>query len=319
MRIFCFNWHTIYTFMLAKTGHDFEVGAWIPQGDGAVGWNFQQRPVPDNIKLIDYPEEAKRRMAKGRYDLIICFTLQDLEFSKEFKIPIIFFSLNSLKTTGKNSADLIFTYREVVKNFLKRHKSIFVSVSELKYNDWKIPGLIIKSGIDPEEFSDYQGDSAKVLTVMNLIKERHLITDYPAFIKLTDKLPHSLRGINPDIIDAKPFADFSALKRGYQKNRLYLNITKAPFEDGYNLAMLEAMASGMPIVSIANPTSPLTNGKDGFISENLDYLREKIELLLEEQNLARKMGAEAKKTVQEKFSIKDFIANWNQAFSLVTL
>ena len=42
------------------------------------------------------------------------------------------------------------------------------------------------------------------------------------------------------------------------------------YEDGYNLAMLEAMASGMPVVALANRSSPITDGVDGFFALNAE-------------------------------------------------
>jgi glycosyltransferase involved in cell wall biosynthesis len=54
--------------------------------------------------------------------------------------------------------------------------------------------------------------------------------------------------------------------------------------------MLEAMASGMPVVSISSPTSPIIDGKNGFISSDLYYLKDKLKLLLDNLELAKSVG-----------------------------
>ena len=51
----------------------------------------------------------------------------------------------------------------------------------------------------------------------------------------------------------------------YCLQRVYLNTLVEDYEDGYNLALLEAMSAGMPVISIANKTSPIENGVNGYI------------------------------------------------------
>ncbi|MFO7974020.1 MAG: glycosyltransferase, partial [Candidatus Hydrogenedentota bacterium] len=80
----------------------------------------------------------------------------------------------------------------------------------------------------------------------------------------------------------------------------------------YNLAMLEAMATGMPVVSLANPTSPLTDGEDGFLSYEAEVLRGHINNLLEDVSLAREIGARGKETVAREFPIELFAEQWRE-------
>jgi tetratricopeptide (TPR) repeat protein/glycosyltransferase involved in cell wall biosynthesis/ubiquinone/menaquinone biosynthesis C-methylase UbiE len=88
-----------------------------------------------------------------------------------------------------------------------------------------------------------------------------------------------------------------------------------PYEDGYNLSMLEAMATGMPVLSLANPTSPITDGEDGFISDDIQQLRRSAKLLLDDVNLAKTVGAKARTTVETKFPISFFVARWEKAIA----
>ena len=88
------------------------------------------------------------------------------------------------------------------------------------------------------------------------------------------------------------------------------------FEDGYNLAMLEAMATGMPVVTSQNKTSPICDGVNGFSSNDTDYLSRCIEKFMQDPELAKEMGGQAKKTVIEKFPINKFIQSWNNVIEL---
>ena len=70
------------------------------------------------------------------------------------------------------------------------------------------------------------------------------------------------------------------------------------------------MAVGMPVISISNKTSPITNGINGYISNNIQYLRTCAVSLLDDQNLANSIGQKARETVREKFSQIKFLHLW---------
>ena len=84
--------------------------------------------------------------------------------------------------------------------------------------------------------------------------------------------------------------------------------------DGYNLAMLEAMATGAPVVSYANPTSFITDGVDGFLSDDINSLRKTISSLMDDRELATSIGAAGKRTVEKRFGLEAFLKKWNTVF-----
>lgn len=64
----------------------------------------------------------------------------------------------------------------------------------------------------------------------------------------------------------------------------------------------------MAIPSVCSPVGMnkeiITDGVDGFLAANEDQWVEKLTLLIENLGLRRKMGVEARKTVEEKYSVK---------------
>ena len=74
------------------------------------------------------------------------------------------------------------------------------------------------------------------------------------------------------------------------------------YEDGFNMAMVEAMAAGLPVISNAHPTSPITHGVDGFIATSPADAREQALVLLNDRDLARTMGDAARKTARSRFN-----------------
>jgi glycosyltransferase involved in cell wall biosynthesis len=96
------------------------------------------------------------------------------------------------------------------------------------------------------------------------------------------------------------------LKRILQSHRFYIHTAHPELEDGYNIASLEAMAAGLPVLGNRHPTSPIEHGVSGFLSDDPTELRKYANMLLEDKILATMMGKEAQKIVSERFSMTRF-------------
>jgi spore maturation protein CgeB len=314
LNIFILCWHTPYLSLLAKTGHNFEVANWTRLGDGSVGWNFTHRPLPDNMKLIDNMDDARKKITDNYYNLVICQTEYDIGFIEKYDVPAIYLAHNALFTdTGGDKMKTIMLKKRV-KNFLNRRKNLFAAISKMKMASWKLPGMVITPGIDINDYGGYQGDNPEILTVSTLFKERDFLRGYSVHQEIVGDLPYKVLGNNPTMANSRESKNWDELKSFYRESRVYLNTTIPGYEDGYNLAMLEAMATGMPVVSLASPTSPLIDGENGFVSGDINYLRNKVKLLLDDPDLAKEIGQKGRQTIADNFSIKDFIDNWNKAF-----
>jgi glycosyltransferase involved in cell wall biosynthesis len=83
--------------------------------------------------------------------------------------------------------------------------------------------------------------------------------------------------------------------------------------------MLEAMACGCAIVTTETCEIPniIKHGVNGFMSNDENELRKFTEQLLSDPDLAATMGAEARLTIEEKFSEQRFIEQWNNTFDKV--
>ncbi|HCR19834.1 MAG TPA: hypothetical protein DIU35_20345, partial [Candidatus Latescibacteria bacterium] len=144
--------------------------------------------------------------------------------------------------------------------------------------------------------------------------ERDHMLGYSLQKQILEGMPHHILGANPSLPQATKARDWEALKQAYRRNRLFLNTTVEAFEDGYNLAMLEAMATGMPVVSIANATSPIRDGENGFISADIETLRGRVESLLADKELALDLGLKGRQTVADTFPMDVFVTRWNEIF-----
>lgn len=315
LNILSFNWHEPYLCLLAKTSHRFKILEPEIKKGFIMRWRKELRVIPQNITLIDRADVLSQLEA-GAFDLAICQNVKDLVFIKDFLLPKILVFHNKLSTEialGKNQV-IREEYLSSLKNFFGRVTLVFISESKRK--DWGFKGTIITPGIDMEEFEDpYSGDIKKVLRVGNMIRERDLMMGYTVQEEILKSIPNTLMGENPTIPNSRVSKNWEDLKSNYITHRLFLNTNVNQYEDGYNLSMLEAMATGMPVVSTANDTSPIVNGENGFISDNISCLREKIQYLLENRDKAKQIGQNGRQTIKEKFSLDSFVEKWETAIT----
>jgi len=80
----------------------------------------------------------------------------------------------------------------------------------------------------------------------------------------------------------------------------------ASLREAFPLSLLEAMSCNLPVISTNTSGMPeiIKGGYNGFLVEprNVKQLRERIQYLIENHELCKEMGENARKTVEEKYS-----------------
>lgn len=256
-------------------------------------------------------------MRLGLYDLAICHNNQDLLDIKDSSLPkiFVFHSTLSGRILEEGSEADLDSFRRMVAKILAYWGVKPIFVSSLKRRDWRIKGEVIRPPAPTDECFGYSGEIPRALRVANHLKERNSLLGYSIQEEILQGLPSDIVGFNPSLHSAGPAPSWKDLKRMYCSYRLFLVTNREGVEDGYNLATLEAMATGMPIVSTKHSTSPVFDGYNGFISNDLSYLRERIKFLLINRQEAIRLGRNARRTVSQGFPLRAFIKNWYKAIS----
>jgi glycosyltransferase involved in cell wall biosynthesis len=311
LRLLTFNWHETYLSMLTSLGHRWDV---VPRKKGGrTDWWAEVRPQPTNVDMIP-EEEALDRLAAGDYDAVICHNLLDLGLVVDSDVPTvtIFHTSRDLEVT--HGLDLA-AFDRYGRPLLARSTPVFVS--EMKQSTWEVDGHVIPPGIDLTSHDGYTGDAAIVLHVGNLKRELASVNGMADLEKAVGGLPFTLLGLNPSIPGARLSRDWDDLKSHFRNHRAYIHTTRMPYEDGYNLAMLEAMATGMPVVTLEHPTSPVEDGVSGLVGKSSTELAMGLLELLEDHARARELGIGARRRVAERFPFGAFQSRWRDVLEKV--
>ena len=312
-RVLTFNFHEPYLCLMARTGFPITVGQY-ESGDLQRPWHTTFRPIPPNIHLA--PEAKWRRdLQAGKFDVLVVHNETNAASVFKSATPALLVCHNRRSFIRTNfpadEPDELRAFDRLLDRLQERFA--FVFISESKRDDYGVPGRVILPGIDVEEYGGYVGDRAEVLRVGNSMRERYRMFDVDFQEAVVTGIPNRVVGVNALIPGSEPAKSFDDLLWHYRHLRAYLHVSREEFEDGYNLAMIEAMACGMPVVSLANPSSPLTDGADGFASYDAEMLRTRLQNLLKDPGLARSVGQRGRETVAAAFPMDRFVQAWREA------
>jgi len=306
VRIVTFNSHQGYVFLLCKLPFEFFIVE--PK---VSPWDLRSRPLPENARLVTL-EAARNLIAAQEVDLAICHNSFDLIDLRDFDLPkilVIHLSLAgriAAECAQISPAEFIATLQMVITK-MGVH---VVHTTARRAEEWGIPGTLIDLAVDPDEYRGYHGSHAMVLRVGHRLRELAATSGYYLQEKILGSLPSTIIGNNPLLPNACILPSYEAFRKAYREHRLYLSTLDPNFTEGISLSFLEAMATGMPIVSTLNRYSPIVDGVNGFISDDLTYLRGCVSTLLADIHLARRMGQRARETACEQFHIRKFHEAW---------
>ncbi len=309
MKILTFNHHESYLCSLSDLGYEMDVV--IKYESLELPWKVNQRTPPTNLTLVNFDETIKHRLKNGYYDVVICHTIKNLLWLFWYFTPRYIFIAHIPLFFYNPSLFLKAIFKKLIYQVFKwTHKVKFFAVSEFKRRMWKEQGTV--AVLSPQHFPlvKYSKENIQIVVVGNEFKERGIELGYPYIESLASDFPINIIGVNPHIPKAFKPNSFEEFQERFSECQIYLYTISYPYGDGYNTAMLEAMNMGMAVVTVVNPSSPITHNKNGLVAKNLSELREHLNYLLSKPEEIKRLGQAAKKTIQDKFSKEQFIEAW---------
>lgn len=179
-------------------------------------------------------------------------------------------------------------------------------------------------GLDVEEFGapgEEMSDMASIGSVGRLLKEKGYDVLLQAFKEVSEKHSNvtlSIAGDGPELESLLGLRKELGLSRqahflGFRDDVPDLlsswDIYVQPSRwEGLCITVIEAMASGLPVVAtnVGGIPESVVDGKTGFLvhAGDMQELAEKINLLIENPRLRRKMGSEGRDLIRKNYSLK---------------
>jgi glycosyltransferase involved in cell wall biosynthesis len=256
-------------------------------------------------------------------------------FIVKTKVPVVFECHGSkfLEETknryglfSKGMRVLKYNYKKFgAKNFTK-----FVALSNISLAEWDLKNAVVipnPSWLQSKKIAELQ--NKKVIAVARNSFEKGLDRLLPLWQKVSAKHPDwvleiygkdttSLQvvaekgGINTTVHFYEPVKNIADK---YREASIFVMTSR---QEGFPMALIEAMASGLPCVAYDCPCGPraiIDADEDGFLVQdgNEDDFVEKLNRLIEEVNLRKSVGSKATESVAQYDS--DTIMNkWNDLF-----
>lgn len=310
LNILTFPTHERYETNLAKTGHNF----YAIQADGIKDWKTTYAPVPDNYVLLD--KKLGDRQIPSWLDVDIILSQNKFgqfqiahQLARELHLPLV--SLEHTLPAPQWPAE-----QAQQMNIMRGNINVFIS--DFSIGQWKFDEVenvrVVRHCVDsevfkPEEFSNSREN--RIISVVNDWIGRDWCCNFQGWTRVTKDLPVFPVGDTKGF--SNPAKDVPELVSMYANSRIFINTsTISPVPS----ALLEAMSCGCACVTTATCMIPeiIENGVNGFITNDEKEMREYLELLLRDEDLATRLGEAARQTILDKFGVDRFVSEWNEVF-----
>ncbi len=307
-RILVFDCHEawVYQLRLLRWPLDIIVGL---RGRHIQGWDERMRPVPAGARLLRLEAAL---WAPEPYGCIVAHNLTDLLDCKTLAGPRLLVIHERLEGAAaeQHFSVCLQQFRSAVARFVELTGTYVAAVSERKGRSWGFHSEVIPFCADPADYLPWRGDLSCGIRIANHITRRPRTLMWNFHEAAFEQLPVKLIGHNPDLEGVCPSSSWNELKELLSRHRFYIHTADEELEDGYNMATLEAMAAGLPVLGNRHPSSPIEHGVSGFLSNDPAELRSYAIRLLDDRALASRMGQAAQRTVEVRFGSQRFKADF---------
>jgi hypothetical protein len=303
---------------LCKTGHQF-YNLDIPQFP--IKWQNEEQ-VPENMHIIKSLNELPHRP-----DLIISQNIVDqyntwIQFGGLFDRPVLGFE-HTLPTDAWKQQGI----PTKLANDLDAITRVFIT--DFSRKEWECEererAHTLYHMVDTDKFSKWEGGNGKAMLLVNSFAGREwAVGDIDAILAYDAKTAPQEQHDQPpqprlQLFGVNPGYHSPALKgqQVVQQLREHDVFVNASVKSPIPASLLEAAAVGMPIVTTATCAIPkfFTDGVNCLVYDGTpeDCLK-KVDQLLGDRKLRKRLGAAARETVLEHFNEERYVKDWNEIF-----
>ncbi len=306
LKILTWHVHGSYLYYLVQAPHDFflPVRPGRPEGYGGRSGHF---PWPDNVH--DVPADRVRELD---VDLVLFQSTRNF-FVDQFEIltpaqrelPRVYLEHNTPRVHPTDTRHPVDDPRVLLV-----HCSYF---NALMWDSGRSPVMIVPHGVIVPDDLTWTGELERGITVVNDIQRRGRLAGVDVFLATRERIPLDLAGMGSERLGGLGDLPHRELHRIETSYRFFFNpirYTSMP------LAVIEAMALGLPIVALATTELPraVPHGEAGFVTNSLDELADGMRRLLADRETAARLGRRAREIAREMFGIERFVRDWDAVY-----
>jgi hypothetical protein len=307
--ILTLNCHEAWIYQLRHLDAVVDIVEPVP-GRYTPCWDTRMRPFPPNARRRSLAEAVADR----HYDCAIAHNISDLLLIEELRCPKLLVLHTSLEHRAAQEGSTVrpADFARAADAYIRSIGAHAAAGTEFKARSWGITSDVLGLAIEPDPLP-WNGGVAAGLRVANQITIKRRTLAFSFHESAFHDVPVRLVGHNPDMEGVSPAPDFEALLELYRSHRFFVHTADPSLEDGYNMAAVEAMASGMPVLGNRHPSSPVEDGRSGWLSDDAGELRRRALELIEDRDRAAEMGQAARETVVRMFPPARFVRNLERA------
>lgn len=319
-RLNVLTWHThgSYLYYLSQAPHEFHI---LMKPGRPPGYGGRCGPFPFGPNVHDLPAaEARLR----EFDCILF--QEDHHFEKDqFELltpaqralPRIYLEHDPPRAHAGTPAQ---AWASDIRHPVDDPAVLLVHVTpynSLMWDSGRTPTRVIEHGVMLPPGVRYEGELERGIVITNHLARRGRRMGADLFALLRDQAPLDLLGMDSATLGGIGEVPHPQLPRVMARYRFLFSPVRY---SSLSLSTLEAMMAGMPVVALAatEMASVIRDGESGFAALEPGRLLESMQALLRDPGLARRLGANARRTALERFSIDRFSADWDAALRHVT-
>ncbi|WP_420477313.1 glycosyltransferase family 4 protein [Noviherbaspirillum sp. ST9] len=311
-RLKILTWHThgSYLYYLTQAPHDFYV---LSKPERPPGYGGRCGHIPWGDNVIDLPVSEAKDM---QFDCIL-FQDDDQYLKDQYlylseaqrRLPRIYIEHD---TPREHPTDMPHPVDD--PDVLLVHVTHF---NALMWNSGRTPTRVVEHGVMVPKDVAWRGDLDRGLVVINNIRTRGRRLGGDIFEQARRSIPLDLVGMGAQEAGGLGEVEHAQLPAFSAPYRFFFNPIRYT---SLGLAVIEAMMIGMPIVALATTemSTVIRNGASGYIDTNVDTLIARMQELVKDRDLARRLGEGARRYALERFGIERFADDWDKTFRFVT-
>lgn len=287
-------------YSIASAGYAIDL---IPVPNPPISAAERVVPPLQEARLVGLAE-ALAEVGRGTYSALLCWTLEDLQASSGWDLPKVFAPQCMLSELAGVSGMARLRALQQIAPLIEGVSLVFTS--DAQRENWLSSGSVVPLGVDVDRGVNWASDCAEIVWTGTDAREWALREGHG----VRDELLGGQVAGRKLVLGAGEAETWDGWLASVVQARALLCTPSPGHALGCDVYVLTAMAAGMPIASVEHDASPIVDGESGYLSNDCDYLRDRLCALQGDADLARRLGARGRDRVAAHYSLAASAGRW---------